>query len=200
MSWPRCRVNSLKRSEPWTHISSLPTCAWNMLMLWPRLVTGKTGSVEHVIFINRTRVQWLLKSQEMLCLLVSAIYLYFHFIKCTFSGSRLCPIRHLLSCPRCATQIPGLLTQTPGNRASGHFLLWSLPRLSLWWGCLCLIVIPPLDGALRGKKEKKNIFFSHYASVSTSLSLSQPAHLFFLIKILVCQFSLIWVYFVTHKK
>ena len=151
-----------------------------MLMLWPRLVTGKTGSVEHVIFINRTRGQRFLNSQETLCLLVSAIYLYFRFIKCTFSGSRLCPIRRLLSCPRCATQIPGLLTQTPGNGASGHFLLWSLPRLSLWWGCLHLIVIPPLDGALRGKKKKKNIFLSCYASVATSLSFNQRAHLLIL--------------------
>lgn len=100
VSWPRCRVNSLKRSELWTYISSLPTCAWNMLMLWPLLVTGKTGPVEHVIFINRTRVHWFLNSQETLCLLVSAIYLYFRFIKCTFSGSMLCPIRRLLSCPQ----------------------------------------------------------------------------------------------------
>lgn len=163
-----------------------------MLMLWPRLVTGKTGSVEHVIFINRTRGQWFLNSQETLCLLVSAIYLYFHFIKCTFSGSRLCPIRCLLSCPRCATQIPGLLTQIPGNGASGHFLLWSLPRLSLWWGCMRLIVIPPLDGALRRKKKKK--YLSQLLCLSGHISFFQPTCILvrsFLTKLLVGQFSLV---------
>lgn len=53
VSWPRARMNSLKRSEPWTHIPiPFHMCLEYVGALASR--TGKTSSVEYVIFINRT--------------------------------------------------------------------------------------------------------------------------------------------------
>lgn len=47
-------------------------------------------------------------------------------------------------------------------------------------GLWTLIIIPPFDGACRGKRKKKNTFLSCYVSVAASLSLNQPAYLFIL--------------------
>lgn len=164
-----------------------------MLVIWPRLVTGETGSVEHIIFINRSRVQGFLNSQETLCLLVSAIYLYFRFIKCVFSGSRLCPITRLLSCPRCVAQIPWSLYSNP--RWQGRPWAFSplvptkvgtvvrmfvfVEKLEGFW---TWIEISPVDGALTEKRKKKKTFLSCHVSVAPSPSLNQPAHLLILFK------------------
>lgn len=113
VSWPRARMHLLKRSELWTHISIPFHMCLEYVGAFPWWVTGETGSVEHAIFINGTRAQWFLNSQETLCLLVSAIYLYFHFIKHVFSSSRFCRIRHLFSCPRWVTQVPCPLDSDP---------------------------------------------------------------------------------------
>lgn len=92
MSWPGARMRLLKRSKPWTHIS-IP---FHMCLEY----VGSLASISHrenwfcgtCHLINRTRIQWFLNSQETVCLLVSAIYLYFCFMKCIFSSSRLCLI------------------------------------------------------------------------------------------------------------
>lgn len=156
-----------------------------MLALSPRLVTRKTGSVEHVIFINRTRVQWFLNSQETVRLLVSAICLYFCFTKRIFSGSRLCPTRHLpqMCCTDSSASWFKLLGgwKCPvGTFSSGLCQAWHDSEDVY----ICREVGKTLDFddnfSLRKcpqEQEGKEKYFLHRCtSVATSLSLKQPAH------------------------
>lgn len=173
MPRPTARMNPLRGQSLGLTSQSLSMCAWNSWVIWLPLGTGKTDFAGHVVCINRTRVQWFLNSLETLCLLAGVICLCLHFIQCIFPSLG-------LSHPRFVVHISWPPDSSLQGGDIGHFLLWSLPRLALWEGCLNAYQEvgrtlnfgshSSLDGVLKERRKGENSFFSCYILAATFLS------------------------------